>query len=199
MHRHVTDHVTYAAGHQHLLEATARANDEHDRSRRRQTRVEQFEHALGIDPLPRTKGVERQQQRQQQRADRVADHVHPAAEEIARGQCHIGKCLQQHQEHRQQHRGQSDAKTRQAAGLRLAGQLVDEFLRRVARDVFGDERAVNRTGNDRCRQRHDQTVQDGFTDIRPEHANRQQRARVRRNQTVHRRQTGQQRNTNLDQ
>ena len=46
-------YVTHATGHQHLLETTARANDEHDRSRRRQARsCPTFEPEPQTVPLP---------------------------------------------------------------------------------------------------------------------------------------------------
>ena len=65
---------------------------------------------------------------------------------FGRRQGDVGEGFQQHQEHRQQHGDQGDAEARQVLVFRLAGQLVHQFLGRVARDVLGDERTENRAG-----------------------------------------------------
>ncbi|RWW89929.1 hypothetical protein BHE74_00001485 [Ensete ventricosum] len=199
VHRHMADHVAHTAGHQHLLEATTGTDDQDDRGGRRKAGVEQLEDLLGADTLAMAKGVQRQQQRQQQRGDRVTDHVHPVAHDVAVRQADVSEGFEQHQEHRQQHGDQGDTETRQAFVFRLAGQLVHQFLGRVARDVLGDERTENRAGDDGSRQRDDQAVEDGLADVRAKHADGQQRARVRRHQAVHRREAGEQRDTDLDQ
>ncbi|MNR25759.1 hypothetical protein D3C85_1429260 [compost metagenome] len=95
----MADHITHTAGHQHLLEATTGTDDQDDRGGRREARIQPFEHLLRTDALLVAEGVQRQQQRQQESRDRVTDQVHESAEEVAVRQHHIGKGLEQHQEH----------------------------------------------------------------------------------------------------
>ncbi|MDT4829141.1 hypothetical protein FQZ97_625550 [compost metagenome] len=199
IHRQVADHVTHAAGDQHLLEAAAGADDQHDRGGGRETLVQQLEEALGGKAAGMAEGVERQQQGEEEGADGVADHVHPGADHVPFGEYHVGEGLEQHQEHRQQHGGQGHAEAGQVAGLRFVGELLDQLGRRATGNAPGDETAEQRAGDDGGGQRHDQAVEDGLADIRTEHADGQQRAGVRRHQAVDHREAGEQRDADLDQ
>ncbi|MNI22311.1 hypothetical protein D3C73_758630 [compost metagenome] len=194
----MADHVTHAAGHQHLLEATTGTDDQDDRGGRREAGIEPLHHLAGTDALLVAEGIQRQQQGQQQRRDRVTDQVHEGAEDVAIGQHHVGKGLEQHQEHRQQHGHQRDAEARQFSRIRFARQLIHQLLVRMTGNVLGNERTEDRASDDGGWQRNDQAVQNGLADVGTEHADGQQRTRVRRHQAVYRGQTGQQRDTDLD-
>ena len=90
------------------------------------------------------------------------------------------------------------AEARQFSRIGFAGQLIHQLLVRMTRNVLGNEGTVDRARDDGRRQRNDQAVQNGFTDVGTEHADGQQRTRVRRHQAVDGGESGQQRDTDLD-
>ncbi|MNH05430.1 hypothetical protein D3C79_647530 [compost metagenome] len=60
LHSHLPDHVAYAGIHQHLLEATASADDQHDGGSRCQALVEHLHDLLAVEAAGRAEGVEGQ-------------------------------------------------------------------------------------------------------------------------------------------
>jgi hypothetical protein len=69
----------------------------------------------------------------------------------------------------------------------------------LARHVLRDELAEDRARDHRGGQADEQAVEDGLTDVGAEHADGQERSRVRRHQAVHHREARQQRNADADQ
>ncbi len=112
MYRHFTDCGTDAAVDQHLLEAPAGADDQHDRRGRRQALIDEFQDLLAGEAACQPECVHRQQQRRQQCHDRIADKFHQVAQAVSFWQRNVDEGFKQHQEHRQQHGNQGNGETR---------------------------------------------------------------------------------------
>ncbi|MNI02196.1 hypothetical protein D3C73_550620 [compost metagenome] len=175
---------------QNMLEGPAAGDDQQDVGDRLDAGGKLRAQKLAIAAAADDQGPGGKQHADQHGDTRIAEEIGYRQQRRTLWQEKFGNRVEKHQQRRQKRRQQAETKARRCLAGRCAlrgvlRELVDQPLIRFDLEARGNDRAIDRSAEDDCRNGGDEAVEHGRADIGVERGDRRQRTGMRWHHAVH--------------